>query len=255
MDSTLETEIIFDETNEQELESDEIELNFQEWLKLDLKKRIESFHELSLEDQHKSFPLIPANEKINLMNSYEKKLYESIKSQKYLPGTIFVDYLKTSEYSLDSLLQGNKIVSRGKGGQRSKVIRSSRTTGGSSCAFNFYTNSSDSSKGAKAYKCVIQFYPDHSINGNSSRLLDYIFSENKKLFKPNSNLDGCRVACSCSDFFYTYSEVNSLRGCKAGKRPDIKKTSTHSRNSSQLAGCCKHITASFDFLKMYSLIE
>lgn len=249
----MENEVIFDETEGEQPEAEEVELDFKEWLKLDLNKRIGSYSELSLADQHKAFPLIPAKDKERLMDSYEKKLFESIKNQKYLPGTIAVDYVKTSEYSFQSLVQGNNIVSKGLGKERAKIIKSSRSTGGSSISYNFYSNSSNKTKGNKAYKCVIHFYPDHAITGNSSRLLDYIFSENKKQFKPSLSRDSCKVACSCNDYFYSYSEINWSKGAKAGKRPQAKAANLHSRNKPQLAGVCKHLLACADFLKTYGL--
>lgn len=230
------------------------ELDFNEWLKLKLQERLDSFHELSLQDQQKALPLIPAQRKLDIMSNYEKKLYDRILKQEYLPGTISVDYLKTSEYSFQSLLQGAKIVSKNLVESRSKVISASRVTGGSSICFNFYASSSENPNNPKAYKCLVYFYPSPDIHGNSSRLIDYILSENKKAFRPSLSMDGCRVACSCNDYFYKFSEVNYLKGCKAGKKPIITSSSTNVRNPSKLAGCCKHLVAVCETLKRYNLI-
>ncbi len=249
----MENEVIFDETEGEQPEAEEVELDFKEWLKLDLNKRIESYSELSLADQHKAFPLIPAKDKERLMDSYEKKLFESIKNQKYLPGTIAVDYVKTSEYSFQSLVQGNNIVSKGLGKERARVVKASKVTGGSSLAFNFYVSSSNPAKGSKAYKVVLHFFPNTDITGNSSRLLDYIFSENKKQYRPDLALDSVKVACSCNDYYYTCSQINWEKGCKSGKRPSLQGTNLHQRNKPQLASCCKHIIAAGEFLKTYGL--
>lgn len=65
-----------------------------------------------------------------------------------------------------------------------------------------------------------------------------------------------RVLCTCQDYYFTFAHANYIKGANFGGAPKEydKKTDREYKNKNNLIGVCKHLLASYYYLKNEGVI-
>ena len=102
-------------------------------------------------------------------------------------------------------------------------------------------------KARRKYKTIVAFYGlefSEKEKPNMSTIKDLKSNLIWWVEQPTLSQSQVRVACSCSDYYYTFGLWNYNEGGHFGRKPRayIRKTTTYpERNPNHLPGICKHI--------------